>query len=129
MIKNITFIAALVISSVCNAEDVQSSTIGYPSYEAALSDLKANPNARISQQDGWIVIEMNSNSEMALWSFTTEGHFAHPAVIKRNIVESDQTVDIVMNALCGGTKPNCDKLIGQFEELNERISQNMQKDS
>lgn len=111
------------------AGEADEPTIGYPSYQAALTDLKSNPKANVSVQGGWTIIEVNSNNEMALWSFTPEGHFAHPAVVKRNVVESEGSVHIVMNALCGASKSDCDKLIKQFEQLNEQIRKSMRKGS
>ena len=129
MIKRLFSIALLFVSTLSVARDVQESTIGYESYDEALSSLKSNPSAKVSVQQGWTIIEVNTETEMALWSFTSEGHFAHPAVVKRNVVETGGTVSIIMNALCGAAKPDCDKLIKQFEQLNEQISQNMRKNS
>ena len=129
MIKVLFSIVLLFISTTSMAEDASGSTIGYQSYDEALNDLKSNPKAKVTVQQGWTIIEVNKDNEMALWSFTSKGHFAHPAVVKRNVVESKDTVSIIMNALCGAAKPECDKLIKQFEQLNEKISQNMHKDS
>ena len=125
------FIAVAIIAASCfvRAGETEKPTIGYSSYEAALTELKRNPNANVSVQGGWTIIEVNLNNEMALWSFTPEGHFAHPAVVKRNVVESEGSVHIVMNALCSASKSDCGKLIKQFEQLNEQISKNMRKGS
>lgn len=127
MIRIFVVAATIIVSCFAVAGEVDKPTIGYPSYEAALTDLKSNPKANVSVQGGWTIIEVNSNNEMALWLFTPEGHFAHPAVVKRNVVETEGAVHIVMNALCVASKSSCDKLIKQFENLNDQISKKMSK--
>lgn len=103
----------------------QSSGIGYSSYEAALADLKTNPNASISMQGGWIMVSMNENSEMSLWSFTPEEHSAHPAVVKRSITEVEGSFDRSMEMLCNGAQVECDKLLEKFERLNKPVRESV----
>jgi hypothetical protein len=54
-----------------------------------------------------------------------EGHYAQPSVVKRIIKHDGRGVYIEMSALCEGTKPNCDKLLSEFEQLNERIRESV----
>ena len=129
MIKVFLSIALLIVATSVIAGDINGSPIGYHSYKEALNDLKSNPNAKISAHQDWIIIEVSTDTEMTLWSFTPKGHFAHPAVVKRSVIENDGSVNLIMNALCGASKPDCDKLIQQFKQLNEQISQNMRKNS
>ncbi len=93
--------------------------IGYPSVAAALAALKARSDVNISVQGGWTIV--NDPVEKALWSFTPPNHPAHPAVVKRATVERDGQVFINMRALCQAEKAACDKLIVEFQELNEKI--------
>lgn len=72
------------------------------------------------------IIEDVEGSNRVLWSFTPETHPAHPTAIKRKIVEKEGTIYIQMTALCEAKKAACDKLIGQFENLNEKISSDSQ---
>ena len=61
-----------------------------------------------------------------MWSFTPESHPAHPAAIKREVIERDGMVYIDMNALCQAEKRECDALIEQFKEINGKIRESMQ---
>jgi len=105
------------------------SPIGYPSVGEALEALRANPEAKISTQGGWTVVEVKNDEEMTLWSFTPESSPAHPAAIKRTIVEKDGSIYIDMKVLCQAEKKECDLLIQQFEQLNDNIRKSVQAGS
>ena len=76
------------------------SSIGYPSVAAALDALKARKDVRISSQGGWTVIEDGSGGNATLWSFTPPNHPAHPAAVKRTLVQKDGAFFVEMDALC-----------------------------
>lgn len=67
----------------------------------------------------------DENGNHVLWSFTPEGHAAHPAAVKRTVLEKDGAVFIDMKVLCFGTQAACDKLVEEFKQLNERIKESM----
>ncbi len=106
---------------------VKGSVIGYPSVVSALEDLKRNPDAKVRVEDGWTIINIQTSERHELWSFTPVTHPAHPAVVKRSIIEDNEKISIVTNALCQANKIECDALISQFEELNQRITERMKK--
>ena len=120
---------AIVVPMVASGEDQQESSIGYPSVEAALAALKNDPSVTITPHEGWIIVTHEGDGQYVMWSFTPSNHAAHPAAIKREVIESNGSVSIVMNALCQSTKNECDKLIAEFEELNEKIRGSMQANS
>jgi hypothetical protein len=93
------------------------SSIGYPSVADALSALKARSDVKLSVQDGWTVIQ----DGMTLWSFTPADHAAHPSAVKRTLVEQDGGLYVAMNVLCQSTKSACDRLVADFEQLNEQM--------
>jgi hypothetical protein len=111
---------ALMTVTGRGAED---SDIGYPSPAAALAALKKNPDAQFSVKDGWTIVSTKENGNLVMWSFTPEGHPAHPAAVKRTMTQKDGAWYLDMKVLCGGTKAHCDKLVEDFKQLNERMTQ------
>jgi hypothetical protein len=102
------------------------SSVGYDTVAEALAALKAKPGAVIREEaDGWTVID----DDNALWSFTPEGHPAHPSVVKRKAVERDGRVVIEMAVLCESSKAPCDQLVSEFTELNEEIGAQARNES
>lgn len=99
--------------------------VGYPTVDAALQALEARSDVRISVQGGWTIAE--DRAAGAVWSFTPPDHPAHPAVVKRAVVERDGQAFIDMTALCQASKGACDKLIADFQALNERTAQSARK--
>lgn len=99
--------------------------IGYPSVAAALEALKARSDVQISDHQGWTVV--NDPREAAFWSFTPPGHPAHPAAVKRKVVERDGQSWIDMRALCQADKAACDKLMEEFQALNRRTIAEVQQ--
>ncbi len=100
-----------------------SSTIGYASPEAALAALRAKPGVAIREEQGWIVISDDEGHAHAVWTFTTGAQPAHPAAVKRTIIERDGSIFIEMDVMCGGSKEDCDALVREFQELTERMRQ------
>jgi len=121
--------AIVLVSSARAAEPIGSSqpqnttSIGYPSPAAALEALRSKPNVKIRQENDWIVVD--DPSEHTFWSITTPGHPAHPAAVKRALVERDGAIHIQMQILCGAPKASCDLLARQFKEINEGLSRSM----
>jgi hypothetical protein len=111
---------ALMTVTGHGAED---SDIGYPSPAAALAALKKNPDAQFSVMDGWTIVSTKENGNLVMWSFTPDGHPAHPAAVKRTMTRKDGAWYLDMKVLCGGTKAHCDKLVEDFKQLNERMTQ------
>jgi hypothetical protein len=104
------------------------SAVGFKTVSDALESLKSTPGVDITttKPDGWTIA--NDSRNYAQWSFTPPGHYAYPAVVKRIIKQSaDGNVFIQMTALCQAEKSPCDRLIEEFEQLNERIRQSTQR--
>ena len=103
----------------------QSSSIGYPTVAAALEALRSHSGSTVSLQGGWTIISVTS--EQTLWSFTPANHPAHPAAVKRKVVERDGAVGFHMTALCQAEKAACDRLIEEFQQLNDRVREQSQR--
>lgn len=103
-------------------------TLGYSSVSEALAALKSKPNAQISvtQPDGWTIVN-EPPPNFAVWSFTPQGHPAHPAVVRRTTRQApDGMLKVEMVALCQAAKEPCDQLIRDFQQLNEQMRQRIQ---
>ena len=97
------------------------SSVGYPTVDAALAALKADPKAKIRVESGWTVVSTREANASATWSFTPPGHPAHPSAVKRVVFEKDGAVYLETKALCESTKAACDELLVQFRELERRL--------
>jgi len=130
----IRFIAALSLLlfsstglSVVYAEEP--SGIGYETVEQVFDAMEANQDATRTDYGGWIVYNIDNNGSYTLWSITPEDHPANPTAIRRDVVSKDGVVSIQMQALCQAEKPECDKLIEEFKEVNAGIKQRMESGS
>lgn len=87
---------AMFASAAVAVAQTAPGSIGYSSVAAALEGLRTKPGANVAVQGGWTIVEEGTT----LWSFTPASHPAHPAVIKRTIVQRDGTFFVDMSALC-----------------------------
>ena len=103
------------------------STIGYANVREALEGLPKKPGTQFREQEGWTIVEDRNIEKKTsiLWSFTPEGHPAHPAVAKRTAYERDGKVSIDLNVHCEAKKEACDQLVRDFQVLNDRIKEQL----
>lgn len=99
--------------------------IGFPTPAAAFKALKGRKDIPVSVVDGWTIF--NERAAKTVWTFTPPDHPAHPAVVKRELVVNPETIDIVMNVLCGATKAACDRLVADFQRSNEELGRRMRR--
>jgi hypothetical protein len=93
--------------------------IGYPSVGAARTALAARDDVKLSSADGWMTIE--DPAGMTLWTFAPEADPAHPAAIKRTVVQDGDRVIIRMDIRCEGDEAACDALEQHFLSLNQSV--------
>lgn len=120
--RHLPFILTLLVAPL-GALAQEGRGIGYPTVKAALEALSARSDVNTSVQGDWTIIE--DRSANTFWSFTPPNHPAYPAAVKRTIVSHGGGISIEMTALCQASKAACDKLMEEFKELNERMSQSM----
>jgi hypothetical protein len=102
------------------------STIGYPSVAAALTDLKAQPDAQVSTQGGWTIIAQSD--PQALWSFPAREHPAYPSAVRRRITTgADGGLYVAMDVHCEASKAACDDLVRSFQALNQQMIASMKQ--
>ena len=94
--------------------------------EQTLYRLRQDPSIKITERDGWIIAQ--SDVERAIWSFTPVDHPAHPAFVKREVIEDDGSVYINTSAKCSAEKIFCDQLVEDFMDLNSKIEQQFRTD-
>lgn len=101
--------------------------VGFKTVDEALAFLKTKPTVTftVTKPDDWLIA--NDTSPFTVWSFTPEGHYAYPAVVKREVKQNAQGgVFIEMTALCQAEKEPCDRLIQEFQNLNNKTRKNVQ---
>jgi hypothetical protein len=105
------------------------STIGYPNVAEALKALRAKPDAKIVEQEGWTIVQENDPAQdtMTMWSFAPESDPAYPAVAQRITFKQDGAWLMRMNVQCEASKLACDKFVRDFEDLNERLKQEIKR--
>jgi hypothetical protein len=113
----------LAVIVVHGAATGQNRGMGYENVEAARAGLKAKAGTTFSEQGGWTIVADAQGS--TIWSFTPPGHPAHPAVVKRSIVQRDGVIAVEMSGLCEASKPACDSLMDEFKKLNEKMAQSV----
>jgi hypothetical protein len=98
------------------------------SVSARLEWLKAQPGLRTitTKPDGWSIVSTADGAVQ--WSFTATGHYAHAAVVRREIKQRPNgDVFVEMTSQCEAPKDACDKLLGEFAQLNERMAAEVQR--
>jgi hypothetical protein len=103
-------------------------SLDYGSVAETLEVAKARPGAvvTVTKPDGWVIV--NEEGGRVVWSFTPPGHYAHPAVVRRAlVVSSNGDVQLEMRARCEAQKESCDRLIREFQELNQRMREQVQQ--
>lgn len=114
----------------CSAQDEKpleespdgAKSLGYSTVSEALASLKTKPGTifTTTEPDGWIIVNEIS-PEFVVWSFTPQGHYAYPAVVRRTIKKTNGQVHVVTAALCQADKLSCDNLIREFQQLSEKM--------
>jgi hypothetical protein len=101
------------------SNEAKPSTIGYPSVAAALADLRSKPDVQFSEAHGWTIAE--DRGHFTIWSFAPPGDPAYPSAVKRTAVQEGSGAGMQMNVLCESTQSACDKLVSDFQALNDRM--------
>ena len=121
-----TFCALLAtVMAVTAQQQADGQNIGYLTVAAALDGMRTKSGVNVSIQGSWTVIEDGATS--SIWSFTPAGHPAHPAVVRRTIVQQGNDIFVNMGVLCEAAKPSCDKLVAEFQELNNKMRESLSR--
>jgi hypothetical protein len=118
----------IVITDIAAAQDATGKTTPdreYATAASALEAMRAKSGVKTSVQSGWTVIE--DQSTLSVWSFTPPGHPAHPAAIRRKVVQEGNNLFVQMNVLCEAPKPACDAMVMEFEKLNGQVREDLKR--
>ena len=114
--------------AVAQTTSQPSTGVGFKTVAEAMATLKDKPGVTVTTRssDQWTII--NEIGGQVNWSFTPVGHYAYPAVVKREIkVNEEGKLVMQTRALCeSGTGP-CERLIGEFNQSNKRAQEIIQK--
>lgn len=124
VLATMTLIVAAPVSAQTTGDG---GDIGYPSVEAARKALEARSDVGMSLANGWLTVEDPVNK--TLWTFAPEADPAHPAAIKRTVVEEFDRVVIVMDIRCEGDEAACDALEEHFLGLNQSTRDQVEHDN
>ena len=113
-------------SSVGDGE--AASPIGYASVQEAYDALNEDAGASKSEHDGWTLFTQKIDGKYILWSFTPVDHPVHPSAVRREVVNRGGEVSITMAVLCYSNPFDCDQLVVQFKQINERITARLAAD-
>jgi hypothetical protein len=120
----------ILASAATHAEDKSGqSGVGFLNVNEALTFLKNTPDVTFTstKPDGWLIA--NQKSPFTIWSFTPPGHYAYPAVVKRELKQNDSGgVFIETSALCEADIRSCDRLFEEFHAMNSQIRQRVRED-
>jgi hypothetical protein len=95
------------------------STFEYSSVAETMAALRVRSGLAVTQQGGWTGFQ--DSAAQTVWTFTPQNHPAHPAVVKRQVVQADGKILIRVTGLCESTKVACDRLMADFDKSNEAI--------
>lgn len=99
--------------------------IPYPTVAAALEGLRAKAGVSVRNESGFTVVQ--DSAAMTIWTFTPAGHAAHPAVVRRAIVQRGNDIFVDMQVKCEAAKPACDTLTAEFQALTEQMRQSLNR--
>src|SRR5262245_17257436 len=74
-----------------------------------------------------IYVALEDGTDGTLWTFTLPAHPAHPAVVCRRVMERRGIIEIPTTSGCKGGEAACAKLRSDFEMLNERMIQDLDR--
>lgn len=119
---------SFTFAAFSQTESEPASGVGFKSVAEAMAALKDKPGVRVTtrSRDQWIII--NEAGAKINWSFAPVGHYAYPAVVRREIkVNDDGKLVMQTRALCDSGKSSCERLIAEFNESNRRAYEIIQK--
>jgi len=72
-------------------------------------------------------VALHDKARDTTWTFTVAGHPAHPSAVCRRPVQEGDRLRLDMNVSCGAAEAECEKLVNAFQELNQRMLRELEK--
>ena len=70
---------------------------------------------------------VSDKAKGTVWTFTVPGHPAHPSVVCRRPVQDGGEMRLETNIQCNAPEAECQQLVKAFQELNQRMMQEMRR--
>lgn len=108
-----TFRFALIIYLLASTTYSFAEDPEFDSVAEVLEHLQNRQDVKIRTQQEWTIAK--DPEEMALYTFTTQGHPAHPAVFIRKVIQDANTIRLRTWSICEAEKAACDLLLAEME--------------
>jgi hypothetical protein len=116
--------AAVLVSGAAahaqSATDGPRGGIAYASVAEAYDALHAKAGVTFSRNGDWTVA---NDTDRSIWSFTPSNHDAHPSVGRRQLLQHQGSFFVKTEILCQARKAACDRLHGDYQQLDQRMTE------
>jgi hypothetical protein len=89
---------------------------------------QAFPKTAQDHPEQHLIVYFNNKDRLS-YAFTKEGHPAHPAWVTRQVVESEETIDMVQIGYFAGKEEPFAVLFQQYQQLTEQNKASMRASS
>jgi hypothetical protein len=72
-------------------------------------------------------VTINDAAKGTIWTFTVAGHPAHPSAVCRQPVQDGDAIRLEMGVQCNAPEAECEKLVNAFQELNQKMLEELKK--
>ncbi|MDX2266280.1 MAG: hypothetical protein NW215_15065 [Hyphomicrobiales bacterium] len=88
-------------------------------FDALYREAAARRSAKSYEASPWRIVE--NAAEKAVYSFTASGHYAHPSVVRRQVVQRGDGVSINRSACSYADKAQSDRLMAEFDAMDAQL--------
>lgn len=106
-------LALAILLAACQMNQTKSAAVAATPGEV-LASLRDNPEAELSEKEGWTVAVLPNETGRTVWSFPPEEHEAYPAMVKQTVVVENGSEFAETSAQCSGSQSVCNALLGEF---------------
>jgi hypothetical protein len=99
--------------------------ISFDQWQTYRDEIRSLPNARILEENNQLIIFPEQSD--IIYVFTTFGHPAHPAVVKRQVVENSGGISMRRQGHYAGDEVEFRKWWREFDELDRQLRESIGK--
>lgn len=97
--------------------------ISFDQWQTYRDEIRSLPNARILEENNQIIIFPDQSN--IIYVFTTFGHPAHPAVVKRQPIETSSGIAMRRQGHYAGDESEFGKWWREFDELDRQLRESI----
>lgn len=83
--------------------------------------LQKYPRSGLGIFEDWVIVKVDTADEKAIWSFPPVYHPAYPAVVRREIINSEGSIRIHTHMNCASSEDLCELLFRDFIAMSEKV--------